>query len=142
MVDCLIVNDGEARELAREHNLVKAARIIRGYGPRALIVKRGEFGALLFDDHGIFAAPAFPLEDVCDPTGAGDAFAGGFMGALAREDQTDAAALRRAVIYGSVVASFVVEDFSLDRLRRLEAAELGNRFQEFKKLTAFELAPA
>jgi sugar/nucleoside kinase (ribokinase family) len=141
-VDVLVINDGEARELAREHNLVKAARIIRALGPKALIVKRGEYGALLFDDQGVFAAPAFPLEDVFDPTGAGDAFAGGFMGSLCRERVLDPHAIRRAVIYGSVLASFAVEDFSLDRLRRLTMAEVVSRFMAFQALTAFTAVPA
>ena len=138
-VDLMTLNDGEARQLTECSNLVKAAKWILARGPRHVIIKKGEHGAFMFTRDTIFFAPAYPLESVFDPTGAGDSFAGGFMGSLARENRTDAAALRRAVIYGSVVASFVVEDFSLDRLRRLGEGELTRRFQEFQKLTAFDL---
>jgi sugar/nucleoside kinase (ribokinase family) len=136
-VDALVINDEEAVLLTGESNLVRAAAEIRVRGPRIVIVKRGEHGALLFDDEGIFAAPAFPLEEVQDPTGAGDSFAGGFMGAIARDGDLGPEALRRAVIYGSVMASFCVERFSLDRFRSLEAGEVDGRFQAFRSLTRF-----
>jgi sugar/nucleoside kinase (ribokinase family) len=137
-VDILVVNDEEARELAGVHNLVKAAAAIRTLGPRGVVVKRGDSGALLFHEHGVFAAPAYPLEDVRDPTGAGDTFAGGFMGYMARARDTSPAAIKRAMIAGSVMASFAVEDFSLDRLRRLELREVVDRFRAFAELTSYE----
>jgi len=137
-VDVLCINDGEARLLSGEYNLVKAAQMIRRMGPKSLVVKRGEHGALLFTEQGVFAAPAFPLEVVRDPTGAGDSFAGGMMGYLAKKDALDAASLRQAVVMGSVLASFAVEDFSLDRLRTLTRDEIGLRFAQYKTLTHFE----
>jgi len=138
MVDILLVNDAEARELSGEWNLVKAARAIRKMGPRTLVVKKGEHGVLMFGEEGSFAAPAFPLEDVFDPTGAGDTFAGGFLGYLAGAGPPGDAALRRAVIMGSTLASFCVEAFSLDRLLTLTRAEIDERFRRFKQLTHFE----
>ena len=137
VVKGLVINDEEARQLTGEANLVRAADAIRALGPRVVIVKRGEHGALLFDEDGIFAAPAFPLREVRDPTGAGDAFAGGLMGALASDGRVDTDALRRAMIYGSVLASFCVERFSLDRLRALSRAEVDARFEDFRRLTRF-----
>jgi sugar/nucleoside kinase (ribokinase family) len=137
-VDVLLVNDAEARELSGEWNIVKAARAIRALGPRTLVVKKGEHGVLMFSDEGSFAAPAYPLEDVFDPTGAGDTFAGGFLGYLAGNLDGGEAALRRAVIMGSALASFCVEAFSLDRLLRLTRPEIDERFRLFKKLTHFE----
>jgi sugar/nucleoside kinase (ribokinase family) len=137
-VDILIINDGEARQLSNEVNLVKAAKFIRTMGPKTLIIKRGEYGVVLFDEHGVFAAPAFPLEEVFDPTGAGDTFAGGFMGYIAKTMDFSHANLRRAIIFGSVMASFNVEDFSLNRLKRLNPSEIENRYREFRKLTHFE----
>jgi sugar/nucleoside kinase (ribokinase family) len=137
-IDLLVVNDEEARLLTREHNLPRAARAIRQMGPKTVIVKRGESGALLFHDHGVFAAPAYPLEEVIDPTGAGDTFAGGFMGYLARVRDLGPQAVRRAMFYGSVMASFCVEDYSLDRLRRLSDGEIEGRFRAFRDLTHFE----
>ncbi len=137
-VDVLLVNDAEARELSGEWNVVKAARAIRAMGPRTLVVKKGEHGVLMFSDAGSFAAPAYPLEDVFDPTGAGDTFAGGFMGYLAGAADGGEATLRRAVIMGSTLASFCVEAFSLDRLLRLTRPEIDERFRLFKKLTHFE----
>jgi sugar/nucleoside kinase (ribokinase family) len=136
-VDGLVINDQEARQLTAKHNLVRAAAVIRDLGPRIVIIKRGEHGALLFDEAGVFAAPAFPLLEVQDPTGAGDSFAGGFMGALAREGRFDSENLRRAVIYGSVMASFCVERFSLDRFRALSGAEIEGRLAQFRSLTRF-----
>jgi sugar/nucleoside kinase (ribokinase family) len=136
-VNGLIVNDEEARQLTGESNLVRAAERIRELGPQTVIIKRGEHGALLFDDKGIFAAPAFPLAAVIDPTGAGDSFAGGFMGTVARAGSVDSETLRRAVIFGSVMASFCVEKFSLDRFRDLSQDEVEERFENFRELTRF-----
>jgi len=138
-VDALIINDAEARELAGEPNLIRAARKILTLGPQMLVVKRGEYGAAFFTRDSYFATPAFPLEAVFDPTGAGDSFAGGFMGYLAQADKVDDATLRRAIIYGSVMASFNVEEFSCDRLRRLTTDEVRARFREFKEFTHFEI---
>jgi sugar/nucleoside kinase (ribokinase family) len=137
-VDILLVNDAEARELSGEWNLVKAARAIRAMGPRTLIVKKGEHGVLMFTDSGTFAAPAFPLEVVFDPTGAGDTFGGGFVGYLAGAHSTDDDVLRRAVVMGSTLASFCCEAFSLDRLLTLTRPEIEERFRRFKALTHFE----
>jgi sugar/nucleoside kinase (ribokinase family) len=139
-VDVLLINDAEARQLSGEWNMVKAARAIRALGPRVLVVKKGEHGVLMFTEDASFAAPAYPLEEVFDPTGAGDTFAGGFVGYLASQagGALEAAALRRAVIMGSTLASFCVEAFSLDRLLRLTRAEIDARFQHFKELTHFE----
>jgi sugar/nucleoside kinase (ribokinase family) len=138
-VDILLINDSEARELSGEWNIVKAARAIRALGPKTLIVKKGEHGVLMFSEEGSFAAPAYPLEDVFDPTGAGDTFAGGFMGYLAAHHSGPAdGALRQAVIMGSTLASFSVEAFSLDRLLKLTRREIDERFGLFKRLTHFE----
>ena len=137
-VQILIINDAEARMLAEEPNLVRAAKTILGWGPRSLIIKRGEYGALSFSDGGWFAAPALPLENVYDPTGAGDAFAGGFLGFLASTRNFDEANLRRAVIMGSVMASFAVEAFSLHRLQHLTYPEIESRYRQFKQLAHFE----
>jgi len=137
-VDVLIINEGEARQLAGEVNLVKASRAIMGLGPKTLIIKRGEYGALLFSGDMVFAAPAFPLENVFDPTGAGDSFAGGFLGHLAKHPAMDRANLCKAVIFGSVLASFCVEAFSLDRFRTLTRLDIQHRYREFKTLTFFE----
>jgi sugar/nucleoside kinase (ribokinase family) len=138
-VDVLLINDQEARELSGEWNLVKAARAIRRMGPQTLVVKKGEHGVLLFGHESCFAAAALPLETVVDPTGAGDTFAGGFMGVLAGEEATDEAALRRAIVYGSVIASFTVEDFSLDRLKRLARSEVDARYRAFREMMQVEL---
>lgn len=137
-VDLLFVNDAEARQLAEEHNVVKAARRILSFGPRAVVVKRGEYGALFFSGDEVFAASAYPLPDVFDPTGAGDSFAGGFMGYLARCRREDPPTLRRAIVLGSVLASFAVEQFSLERLRVLGPAEIRARFAEAKQLSHFD----
>ncbi|HEV8474772.1 MAG TPA: PfkB family carbohydrate kinase, partial [Methylomirabilota bacterium] len=128
----------EARQLAGEPNLVKAARTISAMGPKTVVVKRGEYGALLLTGDAFFAVPAYPLESVFDPTGAGDTFAGGFMGFLASEDRVDAATMRRAMVYGSVMASFTVEDFSLNRLTRLTSAEIEERYRAFHDLIRLE----
>jgi sugar/nucleoside kinase (ribokinase family) len=137
-VDMLLLNDEEARQLSGEANLPAAARAIRKLGPSAVVIKRGDAGALLFHEGGVFAAPAFPLEDVVDPTGAGDSFAGGFMGWLAREGDTSPATIRTAMILGSSLASFCVEDFSLDRFRRLDLSQIRERFSAFADLVHFE----
>ena len=137
-VDLLFVNDAEARQLSGEHNIVKAARRILSFGPRAVVVKRGEYGALYFSGEEVFAASAYPLPAVFDPTGAGDSFAGGFMGYVARSRREDPATLRRAIVLGSVLASFTVEQFSLERLRTLTAEEIRARFAEAKQLAHFD----
>ena len=141
-VDVLTLNDEEARQLSGEHNIVKAARAVRAMGPRNVVIKRGEFGALLFDADGeVFSAPALPLEEVIDPTGAGDSFAGGFMGYLARPGvEPTGASLRTAMIYGSVMASFCVEGFSYDRLKGLDQPTIQRRFEQFSSLTNFARA--
>lgn len=139
VVDAMLINDAEARQLASEANLIRAAKKILSWGPQMLVVKRGEYGAALFTDSSFFAIPAYPLEDVFDPTGAGDSFAGGFMGYLAQADKIDEVTLRRAIIYGSVMASYNVEEFSCDRLRRLKPDEIRARFHQFKEFTHFEI---
>ncbi len=138
VVDVVIINDGEARELTKEYSLIKAGNKILSYGPKLAIVKKGEHGALLFTGKSLFSAPAFPLEEVFDPTGAGDTFAGGFIGWLAKTGDLSEENLRRAVIYGSVMASFSVERFGIERLRNLSWEEIQGRFMEFKRLSYFE----
>lgn len=137
-VDILLVNDAEVRELTREHSLVKAYRRVRELGPKVLVVKRGEYGVALFTDQGIFAAPAYPLEDVFDPTGAGDTFAGGFLGQLARLERMDTPALKHATLAGSVMASFTVERFSTERLETLTDEELKARMASFSDMIRVE----
>ena len=137
-VDILIINDGEARALGEDTNLVKVAQKILARGPKHLIVKRGEYGVLMFNEKQVFGAPAFPLEDVRDPTGAGDTFAGGFLGYLTATGNRSVEAFKQAIIFGSVMASFAVESFSLDRLRILDYKEIQERFRAFKRLTHFE----
>ena len=137
-VDVLLVNDAEARELSGEFNLVRAAEKIKAMGPKMLVVKRGEYGVLLFNEHHRFAAPAYPLETVFDPTGAGDTFAGGFLGYLAQQSSVDNDALRQAIIFGSTLGSFCVEDFGTRRLETLTREEIVDRYREFKQLTHFE----
>ena len=137
-VDVITINDGEARQLASEPNLVRAARAIASMGPRTVVVKRGEYGALMLADNTFFFVPAYPLDSVYDPTGAGDTFAGGFMGYLAAQDRVDGPAMRRAVVYGSVMASFTVEDFSLKRLTRLKPADIADRYAAFHDLIRLE----
>ncbi len=141
-VDMLFVNDGEARQLSGEHNIVKAARGILAMGPKRVVIKRGEYGALLFDQEHVFSCPAFPLTDVFDPTGAGDSFAGGFLGHLTRVGRVDHAALRQAVVVGSVMASFAVEKFSLERLKEIQAGDIDTRCGGFKQLTHFDALSA
>jgi len=137
-VNLLIINDAEARELAQEPMIIKAARTILEIGPEILIVKRGEYGALMFSKEGIFWAPSYPLEAVVDPTGAGDTFAGGFLGAVANDDTYGSAGLKKAVIYGSVLASFTVEDFGVKRLTDLQHGEIEARFTAFLKLSRLD----
>jgi len=140
-VDLVIINDAEVRQLTKIPNLIKAARTVLSWGPKALIVKRGEYGAALFTPENYFAIPAYPLESVFDPTGAGDTFAGGFMGYLSSQETLDEAAMRRAMIFGSVMASFNVEEFGTERVRRLTHAEINTRFRAFKQMTHFEEIP-
>ncbi|MGA2609920.1 MAG: PfkB family carbohydrate kinase [Terriglobia bacterium] len=137
-VDVLLLNETEARMLSGISNLKKAAEVIQKMGPPTLVIKRGEHGVMLFSDGGIFSAPAFPLDEVQDPTGAGDSFAGGFMGHLAKVGDLSHVQLRRAVIYGSVMASYAVEEFGLARLLRLTPKEIEARYREFKNLTHFD----
>ena len=137
-VDVLLVNDSEARELSGEYNLLKAARWIQDNGPQMVIVKKGEHGAILFTNGSIFFAPGFPLEEVFDPTGAGDAFAGGFLGYIARAGSASLDHLRRAVVYGSALGSFAVERFGVERLVDLTVAEIDARVMHFRELTTFE----
>ena len=137
-VDLITLNDGEARQLTDCTNLVKAARWIMARGPKMVIIKKGEHGAFLFKENSIFFAPAYPLEDVFDPTGAGDSFAGGFMGYIARTNDLSDANLRRAVIYGSAMGSFAVEKFSVQRLLEIDSNDIAQRVAEFRRLVAFE----
>ncbi len=138
-VDILMINDSETRQLSNEHNLLRAARHIFKMGPSTLVIKRGEYGALLVDKNGVFSVPAFPLEEPHDPTGAGDSFAGGFMGYLAGSGGSNDATLRRAMVYGSVLGSFAVEEFGPERLRKLKRSEINARARHFLKLTQFKL---
>jgi sugar/nucleoside kinase (ribokinase family) len=137
--DILVINDSETRQLSNEHNLLRAARHIFKLGPKALVIKRGEYGAMLVHQDRTFNVPAFPLEEVHDPTGAGDSFAGGFMGYLTTARKVDDLALRRAMVYGSVMGSFAVEKFGLDRFRTLKKAEISARARHFHKMTQFAL---
>jgi sugar/nucleoside kinase (ribokinase family) len=136
-VDAIVLNDSEARELSCEPNLTKAARKIQEMGCHKVIIKKGEHGCLFFTPNSHFSAPAYPLDSVNDPTGAGDSFAGGFMGYLAQNGKLDDLSIRRAIVYGSVIASFTVEDFSVQRLIRLTEKEISARFEEFRAITHF-----
>ena len=137
-VDVLLVNDSEVRQLAYEANLVKASKIVQEMGPKTLIIKKGEHGALLITQDSFFWAPAYPLEFIYDPTGAGDTFAGGFMGYMAKSDDISIDNLKRAVVFGSTMASFCVEKFSLERLENLTEEEIRKRFHEFWQMTNFD----
>jgi sugar/nucleoside kinase (ribokinase family) len=137
-VDCLMINDSEARELSGDFNLTRAARWIRERGPRIVVVKKGEHGALLYSDEHTFFAPGYPLEEVFDPTGAGDAFAGGFMGWLAYTGTVDEDELRRAMVFGSATGSLVCERMGMDRLVGLEVDEVYTRVRELRRLTEFD----
>jgi sugar/nucleoside kinase (ribokinase family) len=136
-IEMLVINDSEARLLSGESNIVRAARAILKMGPKAVLIKRGEYGVLQFSDSSVFATPAYPLEEVFDPTGAGDSFAGGFLGQLARSGDASQRGIRRAIVYGSVVASFTVEDFGVKRLTTLSLSEIEERYQRFIQLTDF-----
>jgi sugar/nucleoside kinase (ribokinase family) len=142
-VDCVIVNDAEIRQLTGEPNLARGARAVMAQGPRAVVAKQGEYGAALFTKDGFFALPGFPLEDVRDPTGAGDSFAGGFLGYLdGHGGELDEASLRRAMAYGTVLASFNVEEFGTERVARLHREEIDARLDELVAMTRFEPLPA
>ena len=140
VIDVLILNDSEARLLSKEPSLIKAARIIRSMGPKSVIIKKGEHGALLVTENTIFSAPAYPLESIYDPTGAGDSFAGGFIGWLAKTEDLSDDNLKRAVVYGSTLASFCVEKFSVDGLRDLSTLMIQDRFRAFMELSRFDEA--
>jgi sugar/nucleoside kinase (ribokinase family) len=142
MIDVLIINDEEARQLSKEYSLVKAAKKIKSMGPKILIIKKGEHGALLFHGEDVFFAPALPLEDVFDPTGAGDTFAGGFIGYLSTVDEVNFENLKRAIIVGSAMASFCVEKFGTERLMTLTEREIENRVQKFVNLVQFDMIAA
>jgi sugar/nucleoside kinase (ribokinase family) len=137
-VDMVTLNDGEARQLSEKPNLVQAARWIMDLGPRHVIIKKGEHGALMFSRDSVFFAPAYPLESVFDPTGAGDSFAGGFIGYLTHCGDLNDGNMRRAVIYGSALGSFAVEKFSIDRLMDLTRSEVDSRVRQLRQLTTFE----
>ncbi|MEO6028120.1 MAG: PfkB family carbohydrate kinase [Candidatus Binatia bacterium] len=139
-VPLLIINDEEARLLSGERNMIRAARKILALGPTSLMIKRGEYGVLFFSGDTVFSAPAYPLEEVFDPTGAGDTFAGGVMGYLAASGDVSPAGIRKAIVYGSVVASFTVEAFSLERLRTLTREDIERRYRQFVTLTSFDVA--
>lgn len=136
-IEMLVVNDSEARLLSGHNNIVRAARAILKMGPKVVLIKRGEYGVLQFSDSTIFATPAYPLEEVFDPTGAGDSFAGGFLGQLARSGDHSQRGIRRAIVYGSVVASFTVEDFGVKRLTSVSLPDIEQRYQSFAQLTDF-----
>lgn len=142
-VDCVILNDAEARQLTGEPNLARAARALRSMGPRIVVAKQGEYGAALFTDEGFFSLPGYPLETVVDPTGAGDTFAGGFLGYLAAHagQPLGEELFRNAMTYGSVLASFNVEEFGTERIVRLTMEEIDERFQDFRRMTHFEAIP-
>ncbi|HEX6229996.1 MAG TPA: PfkB family carbohydrate kinase [Solirubrobacterales bacterium] len=139
-VDCVIVNDAEIRQLTGEANLARAASVVMGHGPRAVVAKQGEYGAALFTEDSFFALPGYPLEDVRDPTGAGDSFAGGFLGYLDSHDgELDEPTLRRAMGYGTVLASFNVEEFGTERVARLTEEEISERYEELRGMTHFDV---
>jgi len=141
VVDCIIINDAEARQLTEEPNIHKAAKKLMEFGLKAVVIKRGEYGATLFTGDEYFTVPAYPLESVFDPTGAGDTFAGGFMGYLSGQGEVTASTLRRAMVYGSVMASFNVEKFGTERVDALEYDEINKRFADFKRFTHFDDIP-
>ena len=140
-VDCIIINDAEARQLTDEPNIHKAAKAIMDLGLKAVVIKRGEYGATLFTKDSYFSTPAYPLESVFDPTGAGDTFAGGFMGYLASQKEINDDTMRRACVYGSVMASFNVEKFGTERVDALDYPEINERFKDFKRMTHFDDIP-
>ncbi|HXK28313.1 MAG TPA: PfkB family carbohydrate kinase, partial [Candidatus Binatia bacterium] len=136
-IEMLVINDSEARLLSGQTNVVRAARAILKMGPKVVLIKRGEYGVLQFSDSQVFATPAYPLEEVFDPTGAGDSFAGGFLGQLSRSGDASQRGIRRAIVYGSVVASFTVEDFGVKRLTTASLPDIEERFERFVELTDF-----
>ena len=136
-IDGLVLNDAEAKLLAEDENLVRAGHTIRAMGPKFVVIKKGEHGAMFFSEHEMYVMPAFPTEKVLDPTGAGDSFAGGMMGHLASIGRFDPQALKEALAYGTVTASFTVEDFSLDRLERLDRSMVDQRFKEYRQMLNF-----
>ncbi|MCC7539195.1 MAG: sugar kinase [Deltaproteobacteria bacterium] len=136
-IDALVINEEEARMLSGAHNIVRAAEAIRAMGPRIVAIKRGEYGAIVFEPDGVFVAPAYPVRDVVDPTGAGDTFAGGFLGYLAHASEVTPATLRHAVVVGTTLASFCVEDFGLDRLVRVTRSEIAARYRELARIVHF-----
>jgi sugar/nucleoside kinase (ribokinase family) len=138
LIDVIILNDSEARLLSKEPNLLKAARVIRGMGPKIVIIKKGEHGAMLITEHTVFSAPAYPMESIFDPTGAGDSFAGGLVGYLAKTDDLSEENLKKAVIYGSAMASFCVERFSVEGLRGLTHLQIQDRVRAFRELSRFD----
>lgn len=138
-IDCLVLNESEAHQFTKQTNLIKAGRLILKQGPKFVVIKKGEHGCLLFANDLFFSAPAYPLEDIRDPTGAGDCFAGAFTGYLARMDRIDHNTLRNAIIYGSVIASYCVEDFSLTRLQSLTQPEVKQRYDLFKVMSHFDV---
>jgi sugar/nucleoside kinase (ribokinase family) len=139
-IDVLILNDGEARQLSEQSSLIKAGRLIRSWGPKYVVIKKGEHGALLFSDGKFYSAPAYPLEEVYDPTGAGDTFAGGFIGYINKMgNKLDDKTLHQGLFYGTVMASFNVEDFSLERLKTVRAPDIQRRIRQLRDMTAFKL---
>jgi sugar/nucleoside kinase (ribokinase family) len=142
-VDCLMLNDAELRELTREPNFVRAASQVRDWGPRVVVAKQGQYGALMLSDEGFFALPAYPLETVVDPTGAGDCFAGGFMGFLAAHprEELDHELLSQAMAYGTALASFNVEEFGVERVVRLTSEEIADRVADLRRMTHFVERP-
>lgn len=136
-IDGLVLNDAEAKLLAEDENLVRAGHAIRAMGPKFVVIKKGEHGAMFFSEHEMYVMPAFPTENVLDPTGAGDSFAGGMMGYLAALGRFDPQALKEALAYGTVTASFTVEDFSLDRLEKLDRSMVDQRFKEYRQMLSF-----
>jgi sugar/nucleoside kinase (ribokinase family) len=138
LIDILIINDAETKQLAGDDNLMRAARQVLGWGPKTLVIKRGEHGAMMFTAKSLFVVPAYPIEDVVDPTGAGDSFAGGLIGYLAACSSADEAALRKAIVFGSAMASFNVSDFGPERLGELTYTEIEARFHEYRRMTYFE----
>ena len=136
-IDILLLNDAEARQLSGEANLFKAARSVISYGPKAVVIKRGEHGAIYFSKDTHFVAPAYPLETIYDPTGAGDTFAGGMIGYLSRARKINEAAIRKSIVYGSIMASFTVEDFSVGGLLKISLKDINDRFNNFRRITRF-----
>jgi sugar/nucleoside kinase (ribokinase family) len=136
-VDGIVMNDSEAKLLTQEENLVRAGQRVRQMGPKFVIIKKGEHGAMFFSEHETYVMPAYPTENVVDPTGAGDSFAGGILGYLAEQDDYEPATLKRALAYGVLVASFTVEDFSLDRLRKIGRSDIDLRLEQYQKMLSF-----